>query len=70
MLIARLKKDTNIVEYIIYMFQIEDILRSVQFDESKLEQYIISQFDQNEEVLNEIRDWYKAIILENERKWN
>lgn len=64
MLIARLKKETNIVEYLIYMFQIEDIIRSFQFDLTTINENIVQQFDQPDEVKEEIKAWYQALIKE------
>lgn len=64
MLIARLKKETNIVEYLIYMFQIEDIIRSFQFDINRIDQNIVQQFDQPNEVKAEIKAWYLQLIKE------
>ena len=62
MLIARLKKETNIVEYVLYMFQIEDIIRSFQFNFELIDQHIIQQFDQTEAVKKEIKSWYLELI--------
>ena len=64
MLIARIKKETNIAEYIIYMWQIEDIIRSYQFDHQKIEKEIVSQFEQSDKVKQEISNWYKNLILD------
>ena len=62
MLIARLKKETNIVEYLIYMFQIEDIIRSFKFDINQIDQAVVQRFDQPDEVKLEIRTWYEGLI--------
>ncbi len=62
MLIARLKKETNIVEYLIYMFQIEDIIRSFQFDLNAIDVAVIQKFDQSDKVKLEIREWYENLI--------
>tara|TARA_B100001109_G_C18862875_1_gene475034 strand:- start:1262 stop:1825 length:564 start_codon:yes stop_codon:yes gene_type:complete len=62
MLIARVKKETNIVEYILYMYQIEDIIRSFKFDIKAIEHSIISQYDQPIEVKKEIKAWYSDLI--------
>ncbi|MEQ8907626.1 MAG: DUF4924 family protein [Vicingaceae bacterium] len=62
MLIARVKKETNIVEYVLYMYQIEDIIRSFQFDFKAIERSIISQYDQKDEVKLEIKQWYASLI--------
>lgn len=64
MLIARIKKETNIAEYIIYMWQIEDIIRSYKFDHRKIEKEIVEKFDQPEKVKQEISNWYNNLILD------
>lgn len=62
MIIAREKKATNIAEYLIYMFQIEDMLRASKFNFDIIEQNIISQFKVNSSEKKEIRNWYKGLI--------
>ena len=39
MIIAQEKRKTNIAEYIIYMFQIEDMLRAMQFNNDQIKQF-------------------------------
>jgi hypothetical protein len=63
MLIAEKKKRDNIAEYILYMWQVEDMVRACKFDMDTIEEKIISQFDKPESVLREIRNWYANIIL-------
>jgi len=62
MLIAREKRKTNIAEFIIYMFQVEDMVRASQFDMGRIETNIIRQYDQPPEVMDEIREWYASLI--------
>lgn len=66
MLIAKEKKNSNIIEYILYMYQIEDIIRSFQLNLNLLNGAIISQYDQNEELKSKISDWYENLIFEME----
>jgi hypothetical protein len=61
MLIAKELKKTNISEYLIYMFQIEDLIRSNSCDFETLDKNLISKFKQPEQEMNEIRKWYKAL---------
>jgi len=63
MLVAREKRKKNIAEYVLYMWQVEDTLRALQFDMNLIEERIIPQFKQPANVLDEIRDWYTNIIL-------
>jgi len=62
MLIAREKRITNIAEFILYMWQVEDIIRASGFDIDLIEKNIISKYKQPNEVLFEIRDWYSGLI--------
>jgi len=62
MLIANAKKESNIVEYLLYMYQIEDIIRSFQFNIDMIDASIVQQFDQSEAIKSQIRDWYIELI--------
>ncbi|MFW6101591.1 MAG: DUF4924 family protein, partial [Bacteroidota bacterium] len=68
MIIAREKKRTNIAEYVLYMWQIEDMIRANEFDPDQIDKNIIQKFDQPEEVKEEMREWYRDLIhrMENE----
>jgi len=63
MLIAREKRKQNIVEYLLYMYQVEDTIRACRFDISLIEQRIINQFKVTEKVKNEVRSWYADLIV-------
>jgi hypothetical protein len=63
MLVAREKRKKNIAEYVLYMWQIEDTIRALQFDMNLIDDRIIPQFKQPAHVQEEIRDWYTNIIL-------
>ena len=62
MIIAREKKKENIIEYLLYMFQIENTLRALDFDEELINREIVGKYDQPQEVVREIRDWYYHLI--------
>lgn len=62
MLIARAKRRTNIIEYLLYMYQIEDIIRSFQFNLSAINSSIIQKHDQPEGVKQEMNAWYADLI--------
>ena len=62
MLIAQKKRKENIAEYILYMWQLEDLLRANNLDFEKIEQGLLNQFQTSEEQKREIRDWYKGLI--------
>lgn len=63
MLIAKEKRKENIAEYILYMWQVEDIIRACNFDIEIISQSVISQFSGSSKAVNDIKDWYIDLIL-------
>ena len=61
MLIAKAKRQENIIEYLLYMYQVEDIIRSFQFNMDMINQAVVEKFDQPEAVKSEIRSWYEEL---------
>lgn len=64
MIIALQKKKENIVEYLLYMFNIEGMLRTLNFDMNEIEGALIAQYDVDENKKAEIRVWYEQLIKE------
>ncbi len=62
MLIAQEKKKTNIAEYILYMWQIEDIIRSHHFDLTQITETVITKFNAPTEVQYDMKLWYQNLI--------
>ena len=62
MLIAQEKKKTNIAEYILYMWQIEDIIRSHHFDLTQINETVISKFNAPTETQYDMKLWYQNLI--------
>jgi len=62
MLISRQKKEENIVEYLLYMWQIEDIIRAYNFDIELINKNIISTFQYSGEDKKAMKFWYEDII--------
>ncbi len=62
MLIAQEKLKTNIAEYILYMWQIEDIIRSHHFDLTQITDSVISKFNAPTEVQYDMKLWYQNLI--------
>lgn len=62
MLIAREKKKSNIAEYILYMWQVEDMLRALGLDMEQVDKHIVAGFQTDEQTAREIHDWYDNII--------
>lgn len=62
MIIAKQKRKENIAEYLLYMWQVEDLIRANHFDIDSIRRTVISQYDQPEEVKEEIARWYEELI--------
>ena len=63
MLVAQQKRKENIVEYILYMYQIEDMIRAYQFNISNIETKLVSQYHVHDKTKKEISDWYKNLVV-------
>lgn len=62
MLIARQKKKENIAEYLLYMWQVEDIIRANGLDIELIKQNVINKFEQPDDLKKEMTDWYEGLI--------
>ena len=62
MITARQKRKENIFEYLIYMWQVEDLIRACGFDADEIEKRVISQYGQPEDIKEDIRQWYRELI--------
>lgn len=62
MIIASQKRKENIAEYILYMWQIEDLIRANNCDIEKIKSNIISRFNLTEAQRKEMEEWYESLI--------
>ena len=63
MITASIKKRENIAEYLLYMWQIEDLIRANNLDIDKIQSTIIDKYpDLTIEQKKEMRDWYESFI--------
>jgi len=62
MIIAEQKRKENIAEYILYIWQLENIIRGYNFDMAKIEEHIVKPYKQSLPVSNQIREWYTNMI--------
>lgn len=69
MLIAQQKLEENIAEYILYMYQVEDVIRAYNFDlDVIIHQYVQPQLP-DETFLPQYTKWYRDLIqdMQNQR---
>lgn len=62
MLIAKRTKENNIAEHVIYMFQIEDLIRANNFDLDTIIHTIIEPQLKDPALVAEYRNWYDGLI--------
>ncbi len=62
MIIAKEKRRTNVSEYILYMWQIEDILRACKLDFDIVKRKIVDGYKIDIATNHEISEWYKSLI--------
>lgn len=62
MYIASQKRKENIAEYLLYMWQIEDIIRANGLDLDKIKSNVIDRFTLSPEQYKEMAEWYESLI--------
>lgn len=63
MITASAKKRENIAEYLLYMWQIEDLIRAFNLDLDKIQKEIIDRHSGlSEQQKKEMREWYESLI--------
>lgn len=62
MIIAQQKRKENIAEYLLYMWQVEDMIRAYKLDIDTIYSNVISRYPVNEESKAAIKDWYESLI--------
>lgn len=68
MLAAQQKRKENIAEYILYLYQIEDLIRAFQFNISAIETNLVSQYQVEDKTRLEISGWYKNLVVMMEKE--
>lgn len=62
MYIAKQLKEKNVAEYLLYMWQVEDLIRANHLDIEELKKNYISQFKPFPEQEKEMTEWYTNLI--------
>lgn len=63
MIVAQEKRKTNITEYILYLWQVEDMIRALNFDMDKIESTLVAGYNVDDKTKVEITEWYKNHVL-------
>jgi len=59
-------RQNNAAEYILYMWQTEDLLRALKFDFTLIEQKLIAGTNDSEDEKEELRQWYRSLMAQME----
>lgn len=62
MIIASQKRKENIAEYLLYMWQIEDLIRANNLDIEKIKSNIIDRYTLSPEQNTQMVEWYESLI--------
>uniref|UniRef100_UPI0023F508DC DUF4924 family protein n=1 Tax=Hallella bergensis TaxID=242750 RepID=UPI0023F508DC len=62
MFVAKELRKTSIAEYLLYMWQMEDLIRAYGLSLSKIRNEYISKFDYTDEQKEEETDWFGSLI--------
>ena len=62
MIIASQKHKENIAEYLLYMWQIEDIIRANNLDIDRITASVIDRFQLTDAQRKEMVEWYESLI--------
>lgn len=62
MFIASEKRKTNIAEYLLYMWQIEDLIRANDLDMDKITTNVIDNFGLDSQNKQMMVEWYESLI--------
>ncbi|WP_072159239.1 DUF4924 family protein [Persicobacter sp. CCB-QB2] len=60
--IAAKRRSENISEYILFLYQMEDLVRAFNFDMEQMEEYVVKHFPVEEEEKEAQRKWFSALI--------
>ena len=59
--IAERKKSQNIGEYLVYMYQMEDLIRSYQGNMEEIGQYVVAHYPVSEAEKESIKTWFARL---------
>lgn len=62
MYISRKLKEQSVSEYLLYMWQVEDLIRANGCDVNKLEQTVVAAYNLPKEQHDELVEWYANLV--------
>jgi hypothetical protein len=68
MLVAKEKRKENIAEYILYLYQVEDLIRAFHLDLELINKNLVSRYQVEKPVKEELSAWYENLVLMMEKE--
>ncbi len=68
MLVAKQKRKENIAEYVLYLYQVEDLIRAFQFDMNLIQEKLVANYQVDEKTSAEITDLYNNLFVMMEKE--
>ena len=70
MLVAQQKRKENLAEYILYLYQVENLIRAFHLDIDLINEKLVARYQVEQKTKQEISDWYKNLVkmMEKEAK--
>ena len=68
MFVAKQKRKENIAEYVLYLYQIEDLIRAFQLDIDLIQKKLVGNYRADEKTSAEITNWYNNLALMMEKE--
>ena len=62
MIVSQQKRAENIAEYILYMWQIEDLIRAYDFDADRIRRELTDKYQVDPVIKKDIHLWYEGLI--------
>ena len=63
MIVAEKKRRDNIVEYLLYMWQVEDLIRANALDSDRIRRTLVSRYDVPDAERERIAQWYDDLAV-------
>lgn len=68
MLVAQQKRKENIAEYILYLYQVEDLIRAFHLDIDSINKNLVNKYQADEKTTGEISAWYENLVVMMEKE--
>ena len=63
MRIAQQKRKENIIEYILYLYQVEELIRAFHLNINLIDEYLVASYKAEKDEEKKISEWYENLML-------